>query len=439
MNLAAIGINFRTAPVELRERLAFPVAGVPRELSRLRDELPETELMLLSTCNRTELYAAAREIDVDALIAALLGDDDGDMAGLGKLFYVMRGQDAAEHLMSVAVSLDSLVVGETEILGQVKQAYRLAADEGTAGRVLNTVLQQVFRVAKRVRTETEISRGRVSVGSIAVDLAQKVFDDIATKTVMVIGAGEMGEQTVGSLVDRGVTEILVANRSQERGQAVADRYDGRAVRLDRLADFLPRADMVISSTSAPGYVLSADVVREAARARRDRPMLLIDLAVPRDIEEAVGHSGNVYLYDIDDLQGISKVNLMKRKEAVTVARQIVAEEASRVMAAFRTQTIGVGSLMMKLDQRMAEIREGEMNRAFSKEKVAPLGDECQGCRDEICAMLHRALSKMAADPKKALHQAAKSDDWAEFANVAASLFGFECEQRDEAGQNRDAQ
>ena len=252
MNLAAIGINFRTAPVELRERLAFPVAGVPRELSRLRDELPETELMLLSTCNRTELYAAAREIDVDALIAALLGDDDGDMAGLGKLFYVMRGQDAAEHLMSVAVSLDSLVVGETEILGQVKQAYRLAADEGTAGRVLNTVLQQVFRVAKRVRTETEISRGRVSVGSIAVDLAQKVFDDIATKTVMVIGAGEMGEQTVGSLVDRGVTEILVANRSQERGQAVADRYDGRAVRLDRLADFLPRADMVISSTSAPG-------------------------------------------------------------------------------------------------------------------------------------------------------------------------------------------
>jgi len=434
MNLVAIGINFRTAPLELRERLAFPASEVPRTLLRLRDELPETELMLLSTCNRTELYAAAPETDHDTLIQALLGDGDGKGAGLDELFYVKHGQDAVEHLMEVAISLDSLVVGETEILGQVKQAYRLAVDTGTTSRALNTLLQQVFRVAKRVRTETEISRGRVSVGSIAIDLAEKVFDDIATKTVMVVGAGEIGEQTVKSLVERGVTEVLVVNRSRERAQAIAEAYDGRAVRLERLGDFLPRADMVVCSTSAPGCVVSADAVREAVRARHSRPMLLVDLAVPRDVEEEVGKIENVYLYDIDDLQGISNVNLMKRKEAVTEAKKIVAEEASVVTASFRTQTVGVGAFMMKLDQKMARIKEDEITRAFAKDKVAPLEDTCDECRDEICTMLHRALSKMAAGPKKALHQAAKNDNWEEFAKVAATLFDLEHESPDAEGQ-----
>jgi glutamyl-tRNA reductase len=427
MDLLAVGANFRTSPLRLRERLSFPAARVPEVLRRLQADLPDSELLLLSTCNRTEVYAAgpAAAAGGEPLIAALLrhaGEADPEMS---RLFYVKHGLQAIEHLMTVATSLDSLVVGETEILGQVKQAFQAATDAGTVGRALSALLQQVFRVAKRVRSETEICRGRVSVGSVAVDLAGKVFGDLSAKTVLVVGTGKIGEQTLRSLTERGVRETCVLNRSIEHSRAVADRYGGIAIEFDRLEDFLPKADIVISATNAPHYVIRADVVRAGARVRHDRPWLLIDLAVPRDIDPAAGDVPNVYLYNVDDLQGITSQNLARRQDALELAQDIIREEAAEVLANFRAESLGLAIFMRHLDEAMAEIEQTELTRAFAKGKVAPLGLECQQCRDEIRVMLHRALAKMAAGPKGALNEAARNGNWDIYSRVAARMYGVE--------------
>ena len=427
MNLLAVGVNFRTSPLRLRERLSFPAARVPEVLRRLQADLPDTELLLLSTCNRTEVYAAGSvaEAGSEALIAALLRQADETDPDLSRLFYVKSGLQAIEHPMTVATSLDSLVVGEAEILGQVKQAFQTATETATVGRALSALLQQVFRVAKRVRSETEICRGRVSVGSVAVDLADKVFGDLSTKTVLIVGTGKIGEQTLRSLADRGVRETCVLNRSIEHSRAVADRYGGIAIEFDRLEEFLPRADIVISATSAPHYVIRAEAVRAGARVRHNRPWLLIDLAVPRDIEPSAGDVPNVYLYNVDDLQGITSQNLARRQEAIELAQVIVREEAAEVMANFRAESLGLAVFMRHLDEAMAEIEQTEIVRAFAKGKVAPLGPECQQCRNEIRIMLHRALAKMAAGPKSALNQAARNGDWDIYSRVAARMYGVE--------------
>jgi len=426
MELVVLGINFKTAPLDLREKLSYTTAQVREVLVRLQGALPGLELLLLSTCNRTELYGAAEDgrIDDQALAAALVAGAADPGGTFREHVYVRRDREAMAHLMAVATGLDSLVVGEAEILGQVKQAYQLAVEAGTTGRYLNALAQQVFRVAKRVRSETDLARGRVSVGSIAVELACRVFDDLARKTAMIIGAGEMGELTMRALVSRGVKGTYVVNRSLDRARAIADEYRGIALPFERLADFLPQADIVISSTSAPYCILDAPAIRNAMASRHGRPMLLVDLAVPRDIEEDVGEVGNVYLYNIDDLEEIASENLSKRQGAMDQARRIVEDEVSAVAAALQADALGIGALMRRLDETAAGIRDAELARAFAKERVAPLGPACDACRDEICAMLQRALAKMVAGPKKALSEAARSGDLEEFVRVAARLYGI---------------
>ncbi len=439
MELSVIGINFKTAPLELRERLSYDAAQARGALGRLHAALPGVELMLVSTCNRTELYAAAEgALDEGSLSRALLGDagaQPGD-ALLGHV-YVKRGKEAVAHLMAVAAGLDSLVVGETEVLGQVKQAYQHALEAGATGPYLNALAQQVLRVAKRVRTETGLARGRVSVGSIAVDLAGKVFDDLAGKKVLILGAGRIGELALRALVSRGVRAPIVVNRSLERARAMADQYQGTAATFERLAEYLPQADIVISATSAPQCVLDTATVRRAMASRHGRPMLCIDLAVPRDIEEAVARVENVYLYNLDDLESVASENLARRREAVEEALRMVREEASAVAAAIQAAALGIGAVMKQLDEAAAAIREAELARVFAKEKVAPLGPACDACREEICAMLQRALAKMLDGPKRALAEAARTGDFEEFIRVAARLYGIRCETPPEPPRDPD--
>src|ERR1035437_2130206 len=258
MSLSVLGINFRTAPVELRERASFTAADVPAVLSRLGAEFPGAEAVLLSTCNRTELYAAG--IDVEAnkgtLIRMLLrGAAPQEFAAAEKHFYVKKDLIVAQHLLAVVAGLDSMVVGETEILGQVKQAYLLAEQAQTSGKTLDPLFQNAFRIAKRVHTETDLCRGRVSVSSIAVEFAEKVFEDLGSKTVMIVGAGETAELALKSLIERGAKNVLVLNRSLDRALALAERHGGRAIPYDLLDDYLSRVDLVISSTSAPHCVV----------------------------------------------------------------------------------------------------------------------------------------------------------------------------------------
>ena len=275
--------------------------------------------------------------------------------------------------------------------------------------------------------QTDIARGRVSVGSVAVELAEKVFNDLSSKTAMIVGAGEVSEQTLKSLVDRGVREALVLNRSVERGRALADRYGGTAIPFDRLEEYLARADIVISSTGAPHCIIHADAVRRAVLNRHQRPVFLIDLAVPRDVEPAVGDLENVYLYDIDDLQKAADENLALRHAAVDKARQIVDEEVKDAAILFRAESLG--AVMRKIDEKAQRIADSEFRRAFAKPGVAAIPGTCDHCREEVRNMLRRAMSKMTAESKKALNEAAKDERWDEYAKIVERLLGLDDEEQ----------
>lgn len=423
MNLLVLGVNFRDAPVEYRERVSFGNDETVVCLQRLAGLFPELEFLLLSTCNRTELVVAGRNLPGrDVLLGRLLEGRSGLPVQLLAAFYLHYGTVAVGHLLRVAASLDSMVVGETEILGQVKEAYQRAGELNTLGAVLEPLMQQVLRVAKRVRTETDISAGRVSVGSIAADLACRVFDRLSTKQVAMVGAGEIGEQTMRALIDKGVDQVFVFNRSPAKAQALAARYGGVALPTDRLAGCLPRVDILITSTSASGAIIGPDPVHEAVAERHGRPLFILDLAVPRDVEETVGAIDNVYLYNIDDLRDVADENLKRRHSAADQAEAIVEEELVAIVDR-EPHRDGLATVMKGLDARVEEIKETELTRIFAKRGVAA-GDEvrCRRCRDEIRAMLHRSLNKMTAAPKKALQEAARNGNWEAFAEVVEQLF-----------------
>ena len=423
MTVTVIGISFHTAPVALREQASVPASAVPATLQRIRSEFPESELVLVSTCNRTELYTAGIDVSTDKhrLIQILLKGEAGlPPSDIEKHFYIKSGLEAAEHLLAVASSLDAMVVGETEILGQVKQALALAEATQTTGKVLHPLFQNAFRIAKRVHSETEVCRGRVSISSLAVEFAEKVFDELSSKTVMLVGAGETAELALKSLMDRGARDVLVLNRSLERGQILAERCGGRAIPFELLDDYLPRADIVISSTSAPHLVIQAAAVQRASEIRRGRPMLMVDIAVPRDIDPAAGHIKNVYVYSIDDLQRIAAENLAKRQEAVDQAWLIVRQGTSEVAALFENN--GLRTLLRKFDEQGREICENALQRALARERLASLPEES---RQEIRELAQRIVNKMLAEPREMLKRAAKNSEWNNYARVVNDLFGFD--------------
>ncbi len=427
MTAAVVGLSFRTAPIELREQAAFRADEVPVVLQRIGAAFPGAELVLVSTCNRTELYLAG--IDVDAnkgrLVSLMLKGPDGIApADAEPHFYVKRDIEAVEHLISVAASLDAMVVGETEILGQVKQALLLAEHAGTTGKVLHPLFQHAFKTAKRVHSETDICRGRVSVSSLAVEFAETVFENLGAKTVMLVGAGETAELALKSLMDRGARDVLVLNRSAERGQALANRCGGRAIQFDLLDDYLPRADIVISSTSAPHLVIHAAAVQRAIAIRRGRPMLLVDIAVPRDIDPSASQIKDVYLYYIDDLHRIAVGNLAKRQTAVDQAWKIVRAGTAEAAAMFEGP--GLRLLLRKFDEHGREVCETALQRALAREKLAALPEPC---REEIRALAQKIVGKMLAQPREAVKRAARNGELEDYARVVNDLFGFDAKDQ----------
>ena len=423
MNLLVIGISFRSAPIGLRERVSFTASTAREALTRVMASVGVREAALVSTCNRTELYVVGPDIQEqqDSLLSLLLPEKGAPLDDAMKQhFYTRTNLKALEHLMVVSASLDSMVVGETEILGQVKQAYTLAVEAESCGQVLHAAFQNALRVAKRVHTETDICVGRVSVSSIAVEFAEKIFDDLRKKTVMIIGAGEMGELSLKSLLDRGATQVLVFNRSHERGIRLAAEYGGRAVQFDRLEDHLADADIVISSTSAPHKVVCADAVRRASAQNRGRPMLLIDIANPRDIEEAVGDIENVYLYDIDDLQTVATENLGQRRRAVDRAQTIVQAEVAELSGLFKAHSIKL--LMREMDVFAEQIKERQWGLVANKAAFTELGDPA---REQVQRLIHKSVNAVLDRPRRALAQAAKQGHGEEYVDTVRALFGFE--------------
>jgi len=327
MNVVVIGLSHHTSPVELRERFAFAESKIAAALAQLRESGIASECVILSTCNRVEIYAATALPTAKAfseLMDFMLRS--GGAAPAPDAIYTLAEPQSLRHLFKVACGLDSMVLGETEILGQLKDAYTLAHSQKHTGARLNKAFQRAFHVAKHVRTHTQIQRGSVSVASVAVELAEKIFSSLADRPVLVMGSGEMSEKVARALVSRGVKKIVIAGRSLERAELLAEEFAGRAVRFDDWTTEFGNIDIAISSTSAPGYILDRAKLEPLMKLRKHRPLLLVDIAVPRDIDPAVNFLENVYLYNIDDLQAIADDYLKQRKEEIRVCEGIIEEK-----------------------------------------------------------------------------------------------------------------
>jgi glutamyl-tRNA reductase len=333
MPVFVVGLSHHTSPLELRERFAFPETAIPAVLERLRAAGLAEEGVILSTCNRVELYLAASQVDDAHLdgVRRFLLDHAGQENGPGDWVYVHGEPRSIEHLFRVACGLDSMVLGETEILGQLKRAYDLALRHKHTGGRLNKAFQRAFNVAKHIRTETAIQRGSISVASVAVELAEKIFDDLSHRTVLIIGAGDTSEKTARAFVSRGTPHLVVTNRTFERAEALAAELKGRAVRFHEWAEIFNSVDVVISSTAAQDYVLERSRLEPLLKTRRYRPLLLVDLAVPRDIDPGVGFLENVFLYNVDDLQSIANDYLRQRREEIARCEVIIRERTASLL------------------------------------------------------------------------------------------------------------
>ena len=331
MKVFVAGLSYKTAPVELREKLAVSPSTLRCSGCRLKIGADLEEVVLLSTCNRVEVYGVASKVNGN--VHGLFRHISSDNHDFSPHLYVHEGEEAVRHLFSVAGGLDSMVLGETEITGQLKHAYQTAHESKLTGRVLNRAFQTALQTAKEIRSTTQIGRGAVSVGSVAVELTQKIFGgDLSQKTVMIIGAGKMGEACVRHLSKRGARSVLVSNRSFERAEGLAAEFGGRAVRFDGCLDAMVEADIVVSSTGCPQTILHASQIEQVMAGRRHRPLFMIDIAVPRDIDPEVQFLDNVYLYNIDHLQSLVRENLQHREAELARCRNIIEQRTVALMS-----------------------------------------------------------------------------------------------------------
>ncbi|MGZ8919671.1 MAG: glutamyl-tRNA reductase [Limisphaerales bacterium] len=335
MPIIAIGLSHRTSPVEVREKFAFEEAEIPAILEELRRRGLVTEGVIVSTCNRMEIYAVTAGPDREALenIRTFLVEHRRYEQKLNGELYLYSEPNSLEHLFKVACGMDSMLLGETEILGQLKRAYELAFQHKHTGSRLNKAFQRAFNVAKHIRTSTNIQRGSVSVASAAVELAEKIFSNLDEHHVMVIGAGDTSEKTARALLSRGAKSLIVSNRSFDRAATLANELGGRAVSFDDWTTEFQNIDIAISSTAAPHYVLDREKLEPIMKARRNRPLLLIDIAVPRDIDPQVNFLEAVYLYNIDDLQAIADNYMKQRQEEIVKCEAIIREKAQALLDA----------------------------------------------------------------------------------------------------------
>lgn len=419
MHLLLLGLSHRTAPVELREEVDFQRRGLDAALDALAGVSTVTEAAVLSTCNRAEIYAAAPDLDpgADALAAFFASFHGLDGAQLAPYLYRRADADAVTHLFRVAAGLDSLVVGEPQILGQVKAAYAAAHARGRTGPLLNRLFHTAFVVGKRVRTETALGEGAVSVSYAAVSLARKIFGDLSGLNVLILGAGEMAKLTGRHLTAQRVRSIRVASRTYRSAEALAAQLGGTAVDWRDVDRALETADIVITATGASEPVVTRTRVAAVMRARRNRPLFLIDIAVPRDVEASAGELEQVFLYNIDDLEAIVHENLARRASELARADAIVQEEAEAFQRWLRArQAIPT---VVALRERFEAIRRAELERLAPK--LASLGPDARARVDEIT---HLIVEKLLLTPTEQLKAASDPEDVAAYAEALNRLFSL---------------
>jgi glutamyl-tRNA reductase len=423
MRLFAVGLSHRTAPVELRECVDFSRGGVDAALSALALRRAGRELVVLSTCNRAEIYAVG---DTDATADTLtrfFGEYHGrSHAEMAQHLYVYRGGDAARHLFRVAAGLDSLVVGEPQILGQVKSAYSMASDRHYTGPLTHRLFHSAFAVGKRVRTETGLGEGAVSVSYAAIALAKKIFGDLKGLGVLILGAGEMAKLTAIHLQTQQVRQITIASRTLSTAQTLASRLNGSAVPWTALDTALGAADIVITATGATDPVLTRMRIEEVMRPRRRRPLFVIDIALPRDVEGSVGDLDQVFLYNIDDLQAIVTENLAKRGAELARADTIVNDEVGRFTAWWQSREII--PTVVALRQRFEEIRQAELNRLAPKLNGLP--PEARARLEEIT---HLIVEKLLLTPTEQLKSVSDEAMVVAYSDALNRLFSLAADEK----------
>jgi glutamyl-tRNA reductase len=414
MNLQLLGVNHRTAPVEVRERLAIPESKLPDALQKLMSVPGVNEGLILSTCNRVEIVAQTANGSTE-LRHFLKQYFEVDPTPYEPHLYEFRQDDAVRHVFRVASSLDSMVVGEPQILGQVKEAYATARAAGTVQSYLDLLLTRAFAVAKRVRTETAVGSSSVSVASVAVELAGKIFGSLEGKHVCIVGAGKMSELAARHLVAQGAGPVFVANRTYERACALAERFGGQAIKFDKLYDHCERADVVITSTGAPVTIFKREHGARFLAKRRNRPMFFIDLAVPRDVDPEMSKLDGIFVYDIDDLQEAVSSHVESRKKEAEHAESIIQTEVERFHA--RLQTLHVVPTIVSLQDQFETIRQAELDRVRGR-----LGKLTPEQEMAVEALTHGIVNKIMHTPIRSLKSAAAGPEMTTIIETFRKIF-----------------
>jgi glutamyl-tRNA reductase len=406
--------------LEIRERLAFPPFILDRALLDIH-RLPEVrEDLIISTCNRVEvIFVSARPAEAIEQVKEFLRKFHHlSQEELEKYFFIYSQQEAVAHLFRVASSLDSMVVGESQILGQVKEGYRAATHNRCCGLVLSRFLHKAFSVAKRVRTETSLGNLAVSVSSVAVELAKKIFGELKGKSVLLLGAGDMAELAAAYFIRQGIKELIVANRTYERGKELAIKFEGVAVEFEHFPHYLNEVDIVLSSTGSMEFIIKKERIDKVIKARKNRPIFLIDIAVPRDIDPMVNEVANVYLYDIDDLSSVAGGNLEERQHQAQSAEDIVAEETATFSAWLKS--LEVTPTVVSLIQKLRTIRDEELSRSISRFSGLPPED-----RKTLERLTRRLVNKILHEPITRLKRNAADPDGLAMVEAVRKLFGLD--------------
>lgn len=414
MSLLVLGVNHNTAPLEVRERLAIPSGRLADATRSLLHQPGVREGLILSTCNRVEFFADSGEAGLPDLRAFLHNYFALTPDAVEPYLYELREREAVRHLFRVASSLDSMVVGEPQILGQVKQSYSVAREVGAVSSSFERLLQSAFTVAKRVRSETEIGSSSVSIASVAVQLAQRIFGSLHGRQVLLVGAGKMSQLAARHLVQNGATQVLIANRTPDRAEALAAEFHGLAVPFVNLQEHAPKADIIITSTGSHEHVFTRAHAAEILRKRKGRPVFFIDIAVPRDVAPDANDIEGAFVYSIDDLQQVATANHAQRSQEAAAAERIISHEVDRFQQ--RLQTLDAVPAILSLQQHAEQLRLAELDRA--RTKLASLSDEQQAA---VEAMTRAMMNKFLHAPMQGLREAA-NDGNMDALNALRALF-----------------
>lgn len=425
MKICMFGIDHKTASVAVRESYAFSADKTRTFLDKWHAAFSDAEAVLLSTCNRTELYLGTQEdaFPEERAVTRFLADTAGQKSETAsepnRLLHVLYGEDAVRHLFSVASSLESMVLGEPQILAQIKEAYNIASDEGTARIVLHSLFQSALKTAKRVSVETELFRHRISLPAVAVsDFALELFEKLSDKRALVLGAGEMAEETIRYLKDAGGKDIAVANRSRKKAELLAERFEGRVADWDARITELGAADLLIAATGAGEPVITAEDYRSIAAARGGRPLFMVDLSVPRNLDERLGRLPNVYLYSIDDLEEACSRNRKARQREIPKAQRVIAQETESFLKGLRLR--GSGELIAELRRQWNGVKEDEVQRLLNK--TGPLPPETES---EIRYAFDRLINKLLHAPMRSIRDESLEGKPARLLDAMSKLFRFQ--------------